>query len=441
MIICLIIYFERIKNMEQIKSGDSIDIEIIEHTEDSIPPERKIEVTDKDVLARLSAAMPGLMNFVTNTATAGKMGQLYEVRGLVKGMELAKSGNMPNAFRGIIKDSGGKIIGQANLVNAGESALGVANAVSSVMNVASMIVGQYYMSKLSDQLGELNAKVDEILERLEDDIRAEMKADMKLLRNISVFVAEIFENDDERNRTLIKLDSMEKSALKCLEKVNTMLQRSCDSEVKTYADFEKKMPDIERWRGYQNTFYEIMYIISELDYLLSKGTKSRERCNETLSNCFTDCQKSGEKIKNFGEKLEEKLHKKCLNSVFFSTPYEILENVSLDLQIKKYGAWVDKEFYKVDDKEFYKKHEFALGAASAIFGVASAVFDAVTVVPSTIARTVSENYEENYQNKYDTMLKRKQAASEMFSVPDRHELYGDNFNVLAQDGKLYYLKP
>ena len=34
MIICLIIYFERIKNMEQIKSGDSIDIEIIEHTED-----------------------------------------------------------------------------------------------------------------------------------------------------------------------------------------------------------------------------------------------------------------------------------------------------------------------------------------------------------------------------------------------------------------------
>ena len=82
------------------------------------------------------------------------------------------------------------------------------------MNVASMIVGQYYMSKLSDQLGELNAKVDEILERLEDDIRAEMKADMKLLRNISVFVAEIFENDDERNRTLIRLDSMEKSALK-----------------------------------------------------------------------------------------------------------------------------------------------------------------------------------------------------------------------------------
>ena len=427
MIICLIIYFERIKNMEQIKSGDSIDIEIIEHTEDNIPPERKIEITDKDVLARLSAAMPGLMNFVTNTATAGKMGQLYEVRGLVKGMELAKSGNMPNAFRGIIKDSGGKIIGQANLVNAGESALGVANAVSSVMNVASMIVGQYYMSKLSDQLGELNAKVDEILERLEDDIRAEMKADMKLLRNISVFVAEIFENDDERNRTRIRLDSMEKSALKCLEKVNTMLQRSCDSEVKTYADFEKKMPDIERWRGYQNTFYEIMYIISELDYLLSKETKSRERCNETLSNCFTDCQKSGEKIKNFGEKLEEKLHKKWLDSMSFLMPFGFLsldlQNVSLDLQIEKYAA----------EEKNDKIREFALGAASAII-------DAITVVPSTIDRAVSEN-EKNYQNKYDTILKRKQAASEMFSVPDRQELYGDNFNVLAQDGKLYYLKP
>ena len=185
-----------------------------------------------------------------------------------------------------------------------------------------------------------------------------------------------------------------------------------------------------------------MYIISELDYLLSKGTKSRERCNETLSNCFTDCQKSGEKIKNFGEKLEEKLHKKCLNSVSFPTPFEILsldlQNVSLDLQIEKYGAKIEKEKYGAKiEKKNDKIREFALGAASAII-------DAITIVPSTIDRAidraVSEN-EKNYQNKYDTMLKRKQAASEMFSVPDRQELYGDNFNVLAQDGKHYYLKP
>ena len=253
--------------MEQIKSGDSIDIEIIEHTEDSIPPERKIEIADKDVLARLSAAMPGLMNFVTNTATTGKMGQLYEVRGLVKGMELAKSGNMPNAFRGIIKDSGGKIIGQANLVNAGESALGIANAVSSVMNVASMIVGQYYMSKLSDQLGELNAKVDEILRRNDDEIKAKIIKYSIDLKSISARRAEISEHDYERKRTLDKLYSIEDDCKKCIIDACVRINRYCDEKLTTYKAFEEKSGYIENNITYKNAFYCILRLVCELKYV------------------------------------------------------------------------------------------------------------------------------------------------------------------------------
>ena len=379
--------------MEQIKSGDSIDIEIIEHTEDSIPPERKIEIADKDVLARLSAAMPGLMNFVTDTATAGKMGQLYEVRGLVKGMELAKSGNMPNAFRGIIKDSGGKIIGQANLVNAGESALGVANAVSSVMNVASMIVGQYYMSKLSDQLGELNAKVDEILRRNDDEIRAKIIKYSIDLKSISARRAEIFEHDDERKRTLDKLYNIEDDCKKCIIGACVRINRYCDEKLTTYKTFEEKSGYIENNITYKNAFYCILRLVCELKCVFDDKDIPIEYLHGELEDYFSECPENSDEIENFGKNLEAEL----------------------------YGR-----------KHRYEKLCKAAGIVSNIgsFGILS-----------SIEKKTDDLVLNEFQKKIDKISDKRRGLSENLSEVENLRFCESDLSLLLQDGKLYYLKP
>ncbi|EJG6054921.1 hypothetical protein ARP37_003244, partial [Listeria monocytogenes] len=111
--------------------------------------ERKLyEIKDSNVIARISEVVPNLTNTVAKAVTHKGLqsgGEVYRVI-IPSGATLSKSKDLEGAVRGFYSNGKG-IAGQANLVKVNPSQLSkaskVANGVANVMNVASLVVGQY----------------------------------------------------------------------------------------------------------------------------------------------------------------------------------------------------------------------------------------------------------------------------------------------------------
>ena len=124
-----------------------------------------VEVKDKELLAKIEQVVPGTLKTVADTlavAAHKKAGPVYRAI-IPKGATLDTSKEMKDAVRATFRDKLGRIMGQANLVEdkTGDHLAALSN-VDALMNVASMVVGQYYMTQINDQLKGISEGIDKI---------------------------------------------------------------------------------------------------------------------------------------------------------------------------------------------------------------------------------------------------------------------------------------
>lgn len=120
-----------------------------------------IEITDSKVLARVNNLVPGLAqagNAANNAVQAMQGNKEVLFRAILPaGARLANSNEMEGAVRGMFHGANG-IKGHANLVavEAQKGTAVVANTAAAAMGVASMVVGQYYMTQINAELDLIN---------------------------------------------------------------------------------------------------------------------------------------------------------------------------------------------------------------------------------------------------------------------------------------------
>ena len=402
------------KNFDVIISGkNSSDIEKYS----------KIEITDNKVLGQLNGFIPKLVNIAQNTIAASR--NTFEVI-LPAGFspsDLVKSKNTEGAFRAIVQGTNGQILSQAELMPISNAM----NIISSVMSAASIIVGQYYLSQINKQLGEVNSKLNEILESIENESKAVMFRLMVELENISKFKYEIFQDEDELKRTLIKLEDFDSEAMDQLFKINLKLETLSSAEVSNYDIYIEKITEIERWSGYQKAFYNIIYIIAELKYVLSRGSYSRERSNHILQRCLSKCVETNTKIAKYGEKLIDKQRKKARDATMAkynmeSAGYNLMET-SFDI-----GSYI------MDNSKT---------PIGALFGFATSIAGAaINLVPSLISIVgsgIAEAVENDHDDKIHTMEDRRKAVCEGLSAPNVRDIFNEQTRLISDNGKLYYI--
>ena len=162
--------------------------------------ERKLyEIKDSNVIARISEVVPALTNIVARTVTnkgLQSVGEVYRVI-IPSGATLSKSKNLEGAVRGFYSNGKG-IAGQANLVKINPAQLSkaskVANGVANVMNVASLVVGQYYMSEVNDKLQTMNKSISEIGDFQQREFKSKIFSLITRVGKISKFSSDILEN-------------------------------------------------------------------------------------------------------------------------------------------------------------------------------------------------------------------------------------------------------
>ena len=113
----------------------------------------------------------------------------------------------------------------------------VVNIAAAAMGVASMVVGQYYMTQINAELGVINDGISEIQNFQDNEYRSRVFSLIAHVKKIADFQTEILENNELRISKINQLDSLEEECTQLLGQANLTLAsfaKKTDLDYETY---------------------------------------------------------------------------------------------------------------------------------------------------------------------------------------------------------------
>ena len=279
------------KKSELVSSNESLNELVIQMEKlpaEKIPAQNKlVEIKDNKVLAHVNNLIPEIAQVRTSAHSAAKAveksGEVLYRAIIPTGAKLVDSRDMAGAFRGFCRDEN-NIVKHANLVavQAEKGTEVLSNVASSAMGVASMIVGQYYMEQINNQLGAISDGISKISDFQNNEYRSRVFSLVAHIKNIADFQIEILENNELRLSKISQLDGLEEECTQLLGQANLTLADYTQKNDLNYVAYEKEVIEAQNWYAYQKAFTDVLYRISELKYTLHMGAVSREQCGAML---------------------------------------------------------------------------------------------------------------------------------------------------------------
>lgn len=357
---------------------------------EAIPDENKlVEITDSKVLARVNNLVPGLAqagNAVNNAAQAAKANGEVLYRAIIpSGAKLTDSKAMEGAVRGIYHGADG-IKGHANLVavEAQKGTAVVANTAAAAMGVASMVVGQYYMTQINAELGEISDGISQIQDFQDNEYRSRVFSLVAHVKKIADFQTEILENDELRLSKIAQLDSLEEECTQLLGQANLTLAGFAKKTGLDYEAYEKALGNAQNWFMYQKSLLDVLYKISDLRYTLHLGAVSREQCVALLPTYTKQVSDTQECLTAWHEGITQRLG--------------------------------------IETDEIRRKRAGFDGVIHFLPGLFNDDFNFCSIKKKTAK-----------------MITSQASGHESLHTVDTSELYTEDVQIISKDGKLYYL--
>lgn len=271
-----------------------------------------VEIKDSKVLARVNNLVPELAkvgNVANNAVQAVKDGGEVLYRAIIPvGTKLTDSKAMEGAVRGIYHGADG-IRGHANLVavEAQKGTAVVANTAAAAMGVASMVVGQYYMTQINAELGQISDGISKISDFQDNEYRSKVFSLMAHVKKIADFQVEILENEELRSAKIQQLDSLEEECTQLLGQANLTLANYTEKTDIDYSTYEKELLEAQNWYMYQKFLLDILYKIAELRFALHLGNVSKEHCASLLPLYTSQAEKTQELLTGWHQTTTERL--------------------------------------------------------------------------------------------------------------------------------------
>lgn len=352
---------------------------------EAISDERNLmEITDSKILARVNNLVPALFqggNAAANAVQAsGKV--LYQAV-IPAGAKLAKSQDMAGAVRGIYHGAEG-VSGHANLVAVNNTANVAANAAAAAMGVASMVVGQYYMTQINAELSEISEGITKISDFQDNEYKSKVFALVAQIQKAAKFQVNILDNDELRISEIANLNNWEQECIQLLGQANLTIAGFSKKNDLDYDEYEKELGEAQNWFIYQKTLMEVMSKIAELKHTLHLGAVSREQCGALLPT--------------YSKQVQDALNQLC--------------------------SWhqVQVEKFKINVEESNRKRTG---------------FDSfIHTIPGWI------NEKNRYRSVSENTVKKIVDQTNRYDIPqktDMIDLFQEDVKIIAKEGKIYYL--
>lgn len=184
----------------------------------------------------------------------------------------------------------------------------VANTAAAAMGVASMVVGQYYMTKINAELGEISDGISKIVDFQDNEFRSRVFSLVAHVKKIVDFQVEILENDELRLSKIVQLDSLEEECTKLLGQANLTLAGFAKKNELDYTAYEKELKEAQNWYTYQKALLDVLYKISDLRYTLHIGAVSREQCIALLPTYTKQVEETQKRLTGWHQSTIEHLN-------------------------------------------------------------------------------------------------------------------------------------
>lgn len=255
------------KNNEDLENKN--ELKFISKTDKDILNKKLYEITDKTVLDQLISLSPKFAELLTKDVTLGNNKQgLYEVT-LQKGESLVKAHGDGDYLRGFVQGENGKIKSQALLKEAKQSkVLSTAN----VMNAASMVVGQYYMTEISSKMNDLNNSITEIKEFQQREFKSKIRALIMNLKDCARFSVEILNDVETRTIHRNTLMNYRDTATQLMEQINDEINSLViNPDIDGFKGYLKKVNELKALLFFQQSLLSILKEIGRLSLLFSNN--------------------------------------------------------------------------------------------------------------------------------------------------------------------------
>lgn len=395
-----IIIYSILKKREVIPSGDrefipsgdnELNILIEMLSAEAIDDDTKlVEITDSKVLAHVNNLVPGFVkvgNAVNNAAQAVQAtnGEVLYRAVIPAGAKLTNSKALEGAVRGIYHGADG-IKGHANLmaVKAQKATAAVANTAATAMGVASMVVGQYYMTQINAELGEISDGISQIQNFQDNEYRSRVLSLVAHVKKIADFQTEILENDELRYSKIGQLDGLGEECTQLLGQANLTLEGFAKKTSLDFKAYEKEVRNAQSWFMYQKSLLDVLYKISDLQYTLNLGAVSREQCVALLPTYTKQVSDTQERLTAWHDGTTQRL------------------GIEID-KLRRKRAGFDSVIHRIpgifnDDSKF-----------------------------------------RSIEKETATMISAQASGREVLPTSDTSELYAEDVQLISKNGKLYYL--
>lgn len=260
--------------------NDQMDILLGEITRNEFDETKLIEVTDQSILSHVSSLVPTIVNESASLLNQPKIpaNGLFEVI-IPNGVELAKSGDLEGAVRGFYKNANGRIAGQANLVpvELGSKLGNVMGTVSSVMNIASIMVGQYYMSEINSRLQTIENGIKSIDDFQKNEFESRVITKIVDVMELSKFSDEIMKSEEVRQHKLIRVDALKGEISQLIEQLIIQInQELVAMNKKKILEYEEKSRDLDKKIKFLISLTMSLQELGNIELILGKGDRPKE---------------------------------------------------------------------------------------------------------------------------------------------------------------------
>jgi len=250
--------------------------------------------------------------------------------------QLTQAKKHPGGFRAILMGEKGieknailEKVDTSKAIDSNKLAIGVAK----VMNLTSLIVGQYNMSQINSKLVYINQNISEIGNYQQREFKSRILALIHGIEEISVYSSEILENNELRKSELQQLDKYKNDAIQLLEQVNITLKDTMGQDVTNIKQYEYKVNELEMLLGYQKILLAILEQSSKLTHALHLGTVSLNKCFSSHAKMLEKSDDCSEEVpywhayyaKKLGIELEKNRFKKQGFELIMTKPLTMID--------------------------------------------------------------------------------------------------------------------
>lgn len=316
-----------------------------------------------DITSAQKMQISALMQNMPELLSAETMSNAYVVK-FPEGMPHTLTALKQGGFGSMIKGEDGKIVGHASFYEISAQA-----SILEAFTVMSAVTGQYFMSQINHELKMINSKIDQILEFLYGEKKAELASEAAFVKYAYQNFASIMGHEAQRIATINSLQEAKRVAMKDVEFYLEDLHTNAAMDAITYKQLEKAEEKAYRIKNCIDISMQV-YVMSGLlemqyaqnmdeSYVAYLKKEMGAVLNKYRNNILLEFGGLEKRVVDYKPKPIEKIDKaSCLKKIgSIIEPMREGEDVALQKKLNEYFDSMKREttYYVSKDGDVYIK--------------------------------------------------------------------------------------